>query len=83
MYDIFVLTRITLAGNPQAIMSMHMQGCGIQVPQLGGYGIFFIPKDSKQPTVPIYQSESFLYTNLLLKLGSLKPGYSYPDQQTN
>ncbi len=80
VYDIFVLTRITLAGSPQAIMSMHMQGCGIQVPQLGGYGIFFIPKDKTLPVIPIYQSESFLYSNLLLKLGNLKPASSHWDE---
>ncbi|MDE2346580.1 MAG: hypothetical protein KGL13_08935 [Gammaproteobacteria bacterium] len=80
VYDIFVLTRISLTGSPQAIMSMHMQGCGIQIPQLGGYGIFFIPKDKTQPVIPIYQSESFLYSNLLLKLGNLKPAASHWDE---
>lgn len=83
VYDIFVLARITISGSPAAITPLHLQGCGIQVPQLGGYGIFFIPKDSKQPIVPIYQSESFLYSNLLLKLGNLKPGSSYMDKVTN
>ncbi|MGH8397735.1 MAG: hypothetical protein ACRETA_05765 [Gammaproteobacteria bacterium] len=79
-YEISVLSRVSIMGSPSMIVKMQLQGCGEQTPRLSSYGAFFIPKDTHQPIVPIYQSESSLYTNLLLKLGALEPKSSNWDK---
>lgn len=75
-YEISVLPRTSIMDGPTSMVKMQLQGCGEQIPRVRGYGIFFLPKDARQPIVPIYQSESLLYSNLLLKLGALKPASS-------
>ncbi len=79
-YEVNALPRTSIMGTPSTMEKMMVQGCGEQIPRVRAYGIFFIPKDGSQPIVPIYQSESLLYSNLLLKLGALEPASSKWDQ---
>jgi len=80
MYEISILPRTSIVDAPLGVMTMQLPACGDQIPKVQGYGIFFIPKDAKQPIVSIYASESLLYSNLLLKLGALKPESSNWDK---
>jgi len=73
MYEISILPRTSIVDAPLGVMTMQLPACGDQIPRVQGYGIFFIPKDTREPIVSIYASESLLYSNLLLKLGALKP----------
>ncbi|MGA9854643.1 MAG: hypothetical protein WBR29_05135 [Gammaproteobacteria bacterium] len=79
-YEISVLPRTSIMDGPSGMVKIQLQGCGEQIPRVRGYGIFFLPKDLSRPIVPIYQSEPLLYTNLLLKLGALKPDSSNWDK---
>jgi hypothetical protein len=79
-YEISLMPRTSIMDGPSGMVKVQLQGCGEQIPRIRGYGIFFLPKDANQPVVPIYQSESLLYSNLLLKLGALKPGSSNWDK---
>ncbi|MDE2236016.1 MAG: hypothetical protein KGK44_10815 [Gammaproteobacteria bacterium] len=72
-YEVNAVSRTSIMGTPSTTEKMMLQGCGVQIPRVLGYGIFFIPKNNKQPVIPIYQTESLLYSNLLLKLGALEP----------
>jgi hypothetical protein len=72
-YDISILPRTSIVDGPLGVVTIQLPGCGEQIPRVRAYGIFFLPKDANQPIVPIYQSESLLYSNLLLKLGALRP----------
>lgn len=72
-YEVNALPRTSILGTPSTMEKMVIQGCGEQIPRVLSYGIFFIPKNKNQPVVPIYQWESLLYSNLLLKLGALEP----------
>jgi hypothetical protein len=83
MYEISVLPRTSILNAPLGVVTLQLPGCGEQIPRMQGYGIFFLPNDAREPVVPIYDSESLLYSNLLLKLGALKPDSSNWDKIKN
>ncbi len=62
-----ILPKIIRKGKAKELEILNISGCGVLEPDVKQLGIFFIRQDGKVDVV--YNSESYLYEEYLLKLG--------------
>ncbi|WMW81271.1 hypothetical protein RF679_03035 [Undibacterium cyanobacteriorum] len=66
-YSVRIIVTKTYAGRPKPLMKLETGGCGVRIPAPTTKGIFFIDKVTGN-VIPIYESETSLYANIINKL---------------